>query len=108
MGEFFEDFRSRQLDPASSTSDAHPQAIVWVLYYLSLHYDLMGKHELALERVSEALEHTPSVMELEQARSKILKHVGDLPGSVYFCSCCFWICFLDDHLTGGCGVLKCL
>lgn len=66
----------------SSTSDANPQAIVWVLYYLSLHYDLLGKHELALERVSEALNHTPSVMELELARSKVLKHVGDLPGTI--------------------------
>ncbi|GMH43697.1 hypothetical protein BSKO_11619 [Bryopsis sp. KO-2023] len=87
LGEFFESYRKRLLEESSSQGEKHPsssrnpQAVVWVLYYLAQHYDYTGQPESALERISEALKHTPTVSELHLVHSKILKHVGDFPGA---------------------------
>lgn len=87
LGKFFESQRAKLMDesvgPQSDfpVGSHNPQAVVWVLYFLAQHYDYTGQPELALERISEALSHTPTVSELHLIHSKILKHVGDFPGA---------------------------
>ncbi|XP_073048390.1 N-terminal acetyltransferase A complex auxiliary subunit NAA15-like [Primulina eburnea] len=55
-----------------------PSTLMWILFYLALHYDRRGQHELALRKIDEAIEHTPTVIDLYSVKSRILKHSGDL------------------------------
>lgn len=48
-------------------------AQLWVLYYLAQHYDFKGDYEKALKLVEEAIEHTPTLIELFLLKSKIYK-----------------------------------
>ena len=57
-------------------------AQLWVLYYLGQHYDYRGDTEKALDLVNEAIEHTPTLIELFLLKSKIYKHAGDMPEAV--------------------------
>jgi len=52
-------------------------AQLWLLYYLAQHFDHRGEHSRALEIVDEAIEHTPTLIELYLLKGKIFKHVGD-------------------------------
>jgi len=52
-------------------------AQLWLLYYLAQHYDHRGEHSRALKIVDEAIEHTPTLIELYLLKGKIFKHVGD-------------------------------
>ncbi len=57
-------------------------AELWVLYYLSQHYDYLGDYPKALTLVEEAIEHTPTLIELFLLKGKIFKHVGNLEEAV--------------------------
>jgi len=51
---------------------------VWTLHFLAQLYDFKGDTAKALEFVAEAIAHTPTVVEVAQARARIFKHAGDL------------------------------
>ncbi|CAK9174650.1 unnamed protein product [Ilex paraguariensis] len=55
-----------------------PSTLLWVLFYLAQHYDRRGQYDIALEKIDEAIEHTPTVIDLYTVKSQILKHSGDL------------------------------
>ncbi|KZV26098.1 N-alpha-acetyltransferase 15, NatA auxiliary subunit [Dorcoceras hygrometricum] len=55
-----------------------PPILLWALFYLSQHYDRRGLYEIALKKIDEAIEHTPTVIDLYLVKSRILKHAGDL------------------------------
>ncbi|KAL2539245.1 tetratricopeptide repeat (TPR)-containing protein [Abeliophyllum distichum] len=55
-----------------------PSTLVWTLFYLAQHYDRRGQYDIALAKVDEAIEHTPTVIDLYSIKSRILKHAGDL------------------------------
>ena len=57
-------------------------AELWVLYFLSQHHDFLGDYAKALMLVEEAIEHTPTLIELFTLKGKIFKHVGDLDEAV--------------------------
>ncbi|KAF6175252.1 hypothetical protein GIB67_030470 [Kingdonia uniflora] len=42
------------------------------------HYDKRGQYELALAKIVEAIQHTPTVIDLYLVKGRILKHAGDL------------------------------
>ncbi|KAK6148908.1 hypothetical protein DH2020_016433 [Rehmannia glutinosa] len=50
-----------------------PSTLMWTLFYLAQtrHYDV------ALRKIDEAIEHTPTVIDLYSVKSRILKHAGD-------------------------------
>ena len=48
-------------------------AQLWLLYYLAQHYDHRGEHSRALKIVDEAIEHTPTLIELYLLKGKIFK-----------------------------------
>ena len=48
-------------------------AQLWLLYYLAQHHDHRGEHSRALEIVDEAIEHTPTLIELYLLKGKIFK-----------------------------------
>eukprot|EP00049_Salpingoeca_infusionum_P008761 m.144252 g.144252 ORF g.144252 m.144252 type:complete len:846 (+) comp14118_c0_seq1:73-2610(+) len=55
-----------------------PAVLVWGLHFLAQHLDYTGKYAAALETISDAIEHTPTVVELYMIKAKILKHMGRL------------------------------
>ncbi|KAJ8640601.1 hypothetical protein MRB53_017295 [Persea americana] len=55
-----------------------PSTLMWTLFLLAQHYDRRGQLELALAKIDEAIEHTPTVIDLYSVKSRILKHAGDL------------------------------
>lgn len=55
-----------------------PSTLMWILFYLAQHYDRRGQQDLALTKIDEAISHTPTVIDLYSAKSRILKHAGDL------------------------------
>jgi len=57
-------------------------ALLWLLYYLAQHYDHNKDFQKALETVDEAINHTPTLIELFMLKGKIFKHVGNLDEAV--------------------------
>ncbi|KAK4719220.1 hypothetical protein R3W88_017558 [Solanum pinnatisectum] len=55
-----------------------PSTLLWILFYLAQHYDRCGQYDIALVKIDEAIEHTPTVIDLYSVKSCILKHSGDL------------------------------
>ncbi|XP_060205680.1 N-terminal acetyltransferase A complex auxiliary subunit NAA15-like isoform X2 [Lycium barbarum] len=55
-----------------------PSTLMWTLFYLAQHYDRRGQSDIALTKIDEAIEHTPTVIDLYSVKSRILKHAGDL------------------------------
>ncbi|KAH7547325.1 hypothetical protein FEM48_Zijuj01G0297800 [Ziziphus jujuba var. spinosa] len=55
-----------------------PSTLMWTLFLLAQHYDRRGQYDIALSKIDEAIDHTPTVIDLYSAKSRILKHSGDL------------------------------
>ncbi|PKC16224.1 N-terminal acetyltransferase A, auxiliary subunit [Rhizophagus irregularis] len=55
-----------------------PTAYLWTLYLLAQHYDNKRDTTRALKLIDEAIEHTPTLVELYMTKGRILKHGGDL------------------------------
>ncbi|KAH9714683.1 N-terminal acetyltransferase A complex auxiliary subunit NAA15 [Citrus sinensis] len=55
-----------------------PSTLLWTLFFLAQHYDRRGQYDVALSKIDEAIEHTPTVIDLYSVKSRILKHAGDL------------------------------
>ncbi|KAI3712036.1 hypothetical protein L1987_70585 [Smallanthus sonchifolius] len=54
-----------------------PSTLLWTLFYLAQHYDRRAQYDMALAKIEEAMQHTPTVIDLYSVKSKILKHAGD-------------------------------
>lgn len=69
----------------SSTEVAPPTALLWLYYYLALHFSYplhpSPNHKQSLELLDRALAHTPTLPELYMARAKFLKRAGDAEGA---------------------------
>ena len=57
-------------------------ALLWVLYYMGQHYDHKKDYSRALALVEEAIEHTPTLIELFMLKGKIYKHMGNYEEAV--------------------------
>ncbi|GKV35652.1 hypothetical protein SLEP1_g43894 [Rubroshorea leprosula] len=60
------------------TEKEPPSTLMWALFFLAQHYDRRGQYDLAISKIDEAIEHTPTVIDLYSVKSRILKHAGDL------------------------------
>ncbi|KAI3766668.1 hypothetical protein L2E82_16737 [Cichorium intybus] len=58
-----------------------PSTLLWTMFYLAQHYDRRGLYDIALAKIDEAIQHTPTVIDLYSVKSKILKHGGDFAAS---------------------------
>ena len=50
-----------------------PTALLWVWFFLSQHYDMIGDSKLSLEYINKAIDHTPTHIELYMMKSTIYK-----------------------------------
>ncbi|ODV97240.1 hypothetical protein PACTADRAFT_48985 [Pachysolen tannophilus NRRL Y-2460] len=55
-----------------------PLTYCWTLYYLSQHYLYLKNFTKAIQFVDEAIEHTPTLVELYALKARILKHQDKL------------------------------
>ena len=67
-------------------------ALLWLLYYMAQHFDYKREFQKALDVINEAINHTPTLIELFMLKGKIFKHVGNLGMLlvylfIIFCSC---------------------
>ncbi|XP_010925105.1 N-terminal acetyltransferase A complex auxiliary subunit NAA15 isoform X2 [Elaeis guineensis] len=60
------------------TQKEPPSTLMWTLLLVSQHYDRRGQHDIALAKLDEAIEHTPTAIDLYSVKGRILKHAGDL------------------------------
>ncbi|GMQ08764.1 hypothetical protein CsSME_00052353 [Camellia sinensis var. sinensis] len=60
------------------TEKEPPSTMLWTFFYLAQHYDRRGQYDIALAKIDEAIEHTPTVIDLYSVKGRILKHAGDL------------------------------
>ncbi|KAK8988644.1 hypothetical protein V6N11_030027 [Hibiscus sabdariffa] len=60
------------------TEKEPPSTLLWIFFFLAQHYDRRGQYDVALSKIDEALQHTPTVIDLYSVKSRILKHAGDL------------------------------
>ncbi len=66
-------------DPSEENPVREPAtAELWTLYFLAQHYDYRGDYVRALTLVEEAIEHTPTLIELFLLKGKIFKVASSL------------------------------
>uniref|UniRef100_A0A0D9V2Y2 Uncharacterized protein n=1 Tax=Leersia perrieri TaxID=77586 RepID=A0A0D9V2Y2_9ORYZ len=54
-----------------------PSTLLWTLFLISQHYDRRGQYDIALDKIDEAISHTPTVIDLYSTKGKILQHAGN-------------------------------
>lgn len=52
---------------------APPTVLIWCLHFAAQHYNHLGQYDRALELSQEAIDHTPTVVELYMVKADILK-----------------------------------
>ncbi|CAK9025030.1 unnamed protein product [Durusdinium trenchii] len=70
-----------QSEPPKMSDEEPPTALLFTLMTLAEHFDFMGETHKALEYGNEAIEHTPTLVELYACKARIYKHAGDLETS---------------------------
>eukprot|EP00448_Togula_jolla_P003092 CAMPEP_0170598526 /NCGR_PEP_ID=MMETSP0224-20130122/16298_1 /TAXON_ID=285029 /ORGANISM="Togula jolla, Strain CCCM 725" /LENGTH=911 /DNA_ID=CAMNT_0010923091 /DNA_START=175 /DNA_END=2907 /DNA_ORIENTATION=+ len=58
-----------------------PSCLLFALMVTAEHYDFIGDTHLALQHVDQAIEHTPTLVELYACKARIFKHAGSLEQS---------------------------
>jgi len=74
--EYLQNLKTHKTFTKSSSSDDEiepPTAYLWTLYLLAQHYDNKRDTMKALELIDEAIEHTPTLVELYMTKGRILK-----------------------------------
>ena len=66
-------------EPAEKDTKEPPTAYLWALYFLAQHYDYRRNTAKAFKYINEAIEHTPTMVELYMTKGRILK-VGIIKG----------------------------
>ncbi|KAL2608858.1 hypothetical protein R1flu_027431 [Riccia fluitans] len=54
-----------------------PPTLMWTLFLLAQHYDRRRLYGKALEKIDEAIKHTPTAIDLYLVKGRIMKHAGD-------------------------------
>ncbi|VFQ87375.1 unnamed protein product [Cuscuta campestris] len=79
-----------------------PSTLMWTLFYLAQHYDRRGEYDAALSKIDEAIEHTPTVIDLYLVKSRILKHAGDIPAAAALADEARCMDLADRYLNSEC------
>jgi N-alpha-acetyltransferase 15/16, NatA auxiliary subunit len=69
----------------TTTKSEPPTTLLWTLYFLSLHYaHPKSKRDLnkSFQYIDEAIEHTPTLVELYLTKARLFKYKGDQMSAV--------------------------
>lgn len=80
--EFMHNLKTSGSFDATGDSKEPVTALLWVYYFLGQHYDKCGEYQKALAIVDEAIDHTPTLIELFLLKGKIFKARQPLNHSV--------------------------
>ena len=61
-----------------------PTTFLWTVYFLAQWYDYIHDFPRALQLIDEALQHSPTVVELLMTKARIYKHAGDAANAMKF------------------------
>eukprot|EP00742_Colponemidia_sp_Colp-10_P007680 GILJ01008278.1.p1 GENE.GILJ01008278.1~~GILJ01008278.1.p1 ORF type:complete len:869 (-),score=166.02 GILJ01008278.1:155-2761(-) len=70
--------KSSQCFPSNGSQAESPSTLLWTLFLGAQHYNRLNEWEKALQLVEEAIQHTPTVVDLYLCKGRIYKHAGDL------------------------------
>lgn len=59
-------------------TEENPLILTWVKYFLSQHYYKLKNYQSALDKINEAIEITPTLIEIYMFKARILKREGKL------------------------------
>eukprot|EP00930_Biecheleria_cincta_P003395 TRINITY_DN104326_c0_g1_i1.p1 TRINITY_DN104326_c0_g1~~TRINITY_DN104326_c0_g1_i1.p1 ORF type:complete len:939 (-),score=227.78 TRINITY_DN104326_c0_g1_i1:125-2941(-) len=65
-------------EPPKPCDEEPPSALLFALMVIAEHYDFLGQSQKALDHIDEAIDHTPTMVELYACKARILRHAGDL------------------------------
>eukprot|EP00038_Savillea_parva_P024960 m.45623 g.45623 ORF g.45623 m.45623 type:complete len:863 (+) comp6675_c0_seq1:47-2635(+) len=66
-----------KFDGDEASPEEMPTTLIYTLSVYAQHLDWLGDRVKALEVINEAIDHTPTLLELYMTKAKILKHGGD-------------------------------
>ncbi|GAA96273.1 uncharacterized protein L969DRAFT_56681 [Mixia osmundae IAM 14324] len=69
------------LDTEDAQGIDPPTTLVWALYFQAQLFSGLGLHQGALQTITKALDHTPTLPELPMMKARILKRAGDFVGA---------------------------
>merc|ERR1712001_10506 len=72
----------RSFEATGSGEQEPATALLWLLYYMAQHFDYKREYQKALDTINEAIDHTPTLIELFMLKGKIFKHCGNLEEAV--------------------------
>ena len=81
LGEIFEDWLATLESEGKLRGEKQkemPTTMLWIKSLLSQHYDIMGNTAKALALIDEAIEHTPTLLDLCMIKARMYKHAGAL------------------------------
>ncbi|KAJ0960818.1 hypothetical protein J5N97_001267 [Dioscorea zingiberensis] len=84
------------------TEKEPPSTLMWTLFYLAQHYDSRGQHDIALAKIDEAIEHTPTVIDLYSTKGRILERAGDFVAAAAFADEARTMDLADRYLNSEC------
>ncbi|KAJ6839531.1 N-alpha-acetyltransferase 15, NatA auxiliary subunit [Iris pallida] len=85
-----------------STQKEPPSTLMWTMLLISQHYDRRGQHDIALSKIEEAIEHTPTVVDLYSAKGRILKRAGNLAAAAALADEARSMDLADRYLNSAC------
>jgi peptide alpha-N-acetyltransferase len=74
--EVLSSYQASKAFPGSSDVES-PSTYLWTLYLLAQHFDRRRQFEKARSYINQAIEHTPTVIDLYLVKGRILRHAGD-------------------------------
>ncbi len=62
---------------AGAADKSGPTALLWLLYFAAQHFDRLSRWSESLALLDEALQHTPTLIDLYTVKARVAKHMGD-------------------------------
>jgi len=83
VSRFIEEWKPSTLTSLTegASEEEPPSSLLWALYFLSQHYSKTSNPKKALETISLAISHSPTMPELSMTKARILKRAGDIKGA---------------------------
>ncbi|MBA0774737.1 hypothetical protein Gotri_009928, partial [Gossypium trilobum] len=60
------------------TEKEPPSTLLWILFFLAQHYDRRGQYDIALSKIDEAIQHTPTVIDLYSVKVALAEKIAVL------------------------------
>jgi len=80
--QYVESLENERTFSSDSQEIEAPTTLLWVYYYLAQHYDYLRDSTNALKYINQAIQHTPTLVELYIVKGKIYKHAGNFYSAV--------------------------